>query len=137
MERTRKKARLSQLSSEPLVFCFSDIYPSNFIIDPPGSRATVTVIDFADASILPSSFARYSSYDNKFYAYTEQLSRLVHAPVTDGVDNRAALCAVMGPLVFASASFGSIGRRTLGGDDASQKQIEESIKTERWPNYVP
>ncbi|PGH23786.1 hypothetical protein AJ80_02216 [Polytolypa hystricis UAMH7299] len=44
------------LSREPMVFCYSDLWLGNFIID---QHDCVTVVDFADASILPSSFSKF------------------------------------------------------------------------------
>ncbi|EZF78139.1 hypothetical protein H105_00760 [Trichophyton soudanense CBS 452.61] len=49
--------QLKGLSNEPMVFCYGDIHPGNFIINDDGH---ITIIDFSETSILPSSFARYA-----------------------------------------------------------------------------
>lgn len=56
LEKTKRKVRVEHLSREPMIFCQSDWLPDNFIID---SDGRITAIDFSDASILPSSFAKY------------------------------------------------------------------------------
>jgi hypothetical protein len=96
--------------SEPLIFCYSDIWLDNFIIDENGR---VVVIDFEDASILPASFANFvlASTRDKI---KRNIRPLVHVPMTDGVDNTKALYAIFGPMVQGAGSFAKAGRQRLG-----------------------
>ncbi|KND91581.1 hypothetical protein TOPH_03825 [Tolypocladium ophioglossoides CBS 100239] len=82
----RREDRIKDLTREPLVFCYSDIWLGNFIID----DSRITIIDFSEASILPSSFSKHA------VAWRESqircnISHLVVIPTTNGVDNTSAL----------------------------------------------
>ncbi|EEQ35141.1 uncharacterized protein MCYG_07960 [Microsporum canis CBS 113480] len=87
LEKARSKLRLKGLSNEPMVFCFSDIHPGNFIISDDGR---VTIIDFSETSILPCSFAKYaiiSSWHNPEY----NIAPWIDIPGDEGVENTYAL----------------------------------------------
>lgn len=112
---------MTNLALEPMVFCQSDLFPKNFIIDTHGG---VVVIDFADVSILPSSFARYSLQDNRLGF---DIRARVWVPSTEGVDNTQALSAVAGRMAIASAFLALLGRRLPGGDKETQDRIVNTI----------
>ncbi|OAA62761.1 Aminoglycoside phosphotransferase [Niveomyces insectorum RCEF 264] len=132
LEKTRRKAQLCRLAQEPLVFCFSDTYPDNFLLDACGQ---LIVVDFADVSILPSSFAKYAVCKNRFGV---DMERLVHTPTTDpvnndndndnGNDNTFALRAASGSVVVSPYFFAKLGRRMPGGDEEVQTRIEDAVQ---------
>ncbi|KFY03592.1 hypothetical protein V490_00120 [Pseudogymnoascus sp. VKM F-3557] len=108
---------LYNLSREPMVFCQSDIFADNFMID---ADNRVTAIDFSDTSILPSSFARFALLASKLDV---DISQWVHVPVTEGVDNLGALGDIMAPIIQGSYSFWKVGSNLPGGDDEPQKGL--------------
>lgn len=93
-----------------MVFCYSDVWLGNFIIDDDGR---IAVIDFSEASILPSSFSKYAVAWRQPQIKCD-ISHLVVTPTTDGVDNTSALLAATAPMVMSSSSFVTSGRRLLG-----------------------
>lgn len=109
--------RLTNLALEPMVFCYSDLWPDNFMIDDTGRAA---VIDFADVSILPSSFSKCSLRDNRLGF---DISERVKVPNTEGVDNSEALAAVSGRMAIASFFLYRLGQRLPGGDKETQERI--------------
>ncbi|KAF2816375.1 uncharacterized protein BDZ99DRAFT_566213 [Mytilinidion resinicola] len=108
---TKQPTPAKNLASEPMVFCYGDVWPENFILDL--DQRLVTIIDFAVSSILPSSFAKYAlrSGGNKIDV---RLDELVKVPTTDGVDNFDALCSAAACMVQGPSSFAICGRRILG-----------------------
>jgi hypothetical protein len=112
---TKKKSRVKDLSCEPMVFCYSDVWLGNFIID---DNDDISVIDFADASILPSSFSKYVLSPGEA---TDKIKRdiggQVQVPTTDGVDNTVPLLDLMGTMVMGPSPFTTSGRRLPGGKD--------------------
>jgi hypothetical protein len=104
-----------------MVLCYSDLFPGNFIID---DKDTITIIDFSDTSIVPSSFVRYALWDHRLGF---DISQWVCVPSTDGVDNFEALCSVQGRMVMGSYSFAKLGRRQRGGDEVSQQTVRDSL----------
>ncbi|KAK2877180.1 hypothetical protein FQN49_001375 [Arthroderma sp. PD_2] len=107
---TRRKQRVERLAEEPMVFCFSDLWLGNFIID---DQNRVVVIDFGDVSVLPSSFSKFALLPSQ-NDYPIDISSWVKVPSTDDVDNTEALCAIAGPMMVGSSSFESIGQRIAG-----------------------
>ncbi|KAK2816752.1 hypothetical protein FQN49_008018 [Arthroderma sp. PD_2] len=110
LQLAKREPRIQGLSREPMVFNHIDIWPGNIIVDENG---VITIIDFAGASILPSSFVKYSlssSLKNPEY----KLLPWVDVPSTEGVDNTKALFAASGPIVMGSASFARVGQRVPG-----------------------
>lgn len=105
-----------------MVFCYSDLWPDNFLIADTG-RATV--IDFSEASILPSCFSKYVLRDNRLGI---DISKLVWIPATEGVDNTEAVAAVAGRINIASAFLYKLGRRQPGGDQETQERIAKVSK---------
>lgn len=105
-----------------MVFCQSDLFPNNFMID---AHHRVTAIDFSDVSILPSSFAKYALADHRLGF---DISQWVYLPVTGGVDNTMALWAVSGSIVMGSYSFAGLGRRLPGGDKETQDRINRTLQ---------
>lgn len=73
----------------------------------------IAVIDFSEATILPSSFSRYAVAWRQ-PQIKRDISHLVVTPTTDGVDNTSALLAATAPMVMSSSSFVTSGRRLLG-----------------------
>ncbi|KAK3941435.1 hypothetical protein QBC46DRAFT_382684 [Diplogelasinospora grovesii] len=110
---TKRKERVRELAREPMIFCYSDIWLENFII---GKDGRVSVVDFADVSILPASFANFalSGTSSKIRC---DISTWVNVPATTGVDNTNALIAVSGPMVMGSSSFVKVGRQIPGGEE--------------------
>ncbi|CAI4217552.1 unnamed protein product [Parascedosporium putredinis] len=94
----------------PMVFCYSDLWLQNFMID---DDDNVAVVDFAVVSILPSSFSKLVLFgeDSKI---GRDISNLVQIPTTKGVDNTAALYDVCAPMVFSPHVFASIGCKLPG-----------------------
>ncbi|CAM1504718.1 Fc.00g023090.m01.CDS01 [Cosmosporella sp. VM-42] len=84
----KRPHRIQALSQESMVFCYSDVWLDN----------KVTVIDFADVSILPSSFSKFalSARQTKI---GREISDLVIIPTTHGVDNTLALRVASGLMV--------------------------------------
>lgn len=112
-----------------MVFHHSDLYPDNFII---ADNGEITVIDFSDTSVLPSSFAKYSLTENRLgFA----IKGRVYIPVTEGVDNTFPLLAAFGPMVMGSYSFAMMGKRTPGGDMETQNKIRESLEERGYATY--
>ncbi|KAI1740860.1 kinase-like domain-containing protein [Xylaria scruposa] len=114
--RVRTTEKITKLSLEPMVFCQSDYWPDNFMIDDTGC---VVLIDFCDVSILPSSFAscaakRSLGFENLGYNIFER----VWFPKTDGVDNTQALRV-------------ACGRMPIGSAILSKWRIESSVNDNR------
>ena len=93
-----------------MVFCYSDICLKNFIFD---SYGNINVIEFEDASIVPSSFAKFVAA-NAWEKIDRGIKDLVVVPQTDGIDNVATLRAIEGPLVIGGGSLAAAGRKLLG-----------------------
>jgi serine/threonine protein kinase len=100
-----------------MVFCQSDLFPKNFMIDTHGG---MVLIDFDIVSILPSSFARYSLSDNRLGF---DIRERVWVPSTEGVDNTQALSAVEGRMAQGSAFLAILGERLPGGEEETQDRI--------------
>ncbi|KAL6865487.1 hypothetical protein ACO1O0_001581 [Amphichorda felina] len=109
LSRTRNKTRFQDLTREPMVFCYSDVWLGNFMI---GHDGSVTVIDFADASFLPSSFSKFVT-QWRWGDIKRDITDIVITPTAKGVDNTRAISVVAGYIVQASGSFSKIGRRML------------------------
>lgn len=107
-----------------MVFCQSDIYHGNYMID---ADNRVTAIDFADSSIVPSSLAKFSA---RFYNLGVDINQWVNVPATEGIDNTEALLAAYGPMTMGSSSFSRVGRRIAGGDDETQNRINQALQHE-------
>ena len=105
-----------------MVFCFSDVYPTNFMID---SDGRTVVVDFADGSILPATFALHAVYVNTLGL---DISKLVDIPGANQ-DNLLILRAASGRMVMAYNFFVQLGSRIAGGDEESQKEIQSRIQT--------
>ncbi|KAF3480163.1 uncharacterized protein GIQ15_05510 [Arthroderma uncinatum] len=109
---TKREPKILGLSREPMVFCHSDAWPGNFIINKQGH---VTVVDFSEVSILPSSFAKYAITPSvKDHEYS--LLPWIDVPSTDGVDNTRALFAATNPMIMGAGSFAKAGKRIPGYD---------------------
>ncbi|WEW61239.1 hypothetical protein PRK78_006729 [Emydomyces testavorans] len=117
---TKRKSRVQDLAREPMIFCHSDLWFGNFMIDQDGR---VTVIDFANTSILPSSFSKFLLLPSQ-NRLRSVVSKWVSIPSTDGVDNTAALADASGPMIMGQSSFASIGRRVPGNLNREGETIE-------------
>lgn len=93
-----------------MVFCYSDIWLENFILDQ--DAKTVTVIDFSETAFLPSSFAKYVLSPG-LTKIKRDISGLVTVPSTEGVDNTEALHAAHGPMVMGWSGFVLSGVRSF------------------------
>lgn len=103
----KRRRTVEGLTKEPMVFCQSDMFHGNFMIDDDGN---VVMIDFALSSIVPSSFAKYAALGIDI-RHDYPILEWVDVPSTDGIDNVAALGACRAPFVQGSHSFAMIGRR--------------------------
>jgi hypothetical protein len=120
-----------------MVFCQSDQYHENFIID---ANNRITLVDFADSSIVPSSLAKYAAV-GVGYRPNFDFCQWVEVPATEGIDNTQAIMAVSGPMVMGSHSFYKLGKRLPGGDDETQSRIklasEQELFVDRKPDFGP
>ncbi|OBT84845.1 hypothetical protein VE02_05919 [Pseudogymnoascus sp. 03VT05] len=123
---TRRESRVHDLVREPMVFCQSDNYHENFMID---ADDRVTAIDFADLSIAPPSLAKYASVGVGYRLHFD-FRQWVEVPATEGIDNTVAMMAVSGAIVMGSNSFYKLGRRLPGGDDETQDRINQALPHE-------
>lgn len=116
---TKGKFRIENLAKEPMVFCYSDIWLGNFIIDDDGN---ITVINFEDTSILPSSFPHFvlAGTRNKIGRDTRDL---VVVPKTEGIDNTNGLIALAQPMLQGGGSLNKAGRKLLGSYTVEETDI--------------
>jgi hypothetical protein len=105
-----------------MVLCYSDLFPGNFIID---DEDNITIIDFSDTSIVPSSFVKYALWDHRLGF---DISQWVYIPTSEGVDNFESLLSVQGRMVIGPSSYAKLGRRLRGGDKESQESIKEKLQ---------
>ena len=120
---TRKNPTLAvDLAREPIVLCYSDLFPGNFIID---DKDNITIIDFSDTSIVPLSFVKYAPWDHK---HGFDISQWVYIPTIEGVDNFEALLNIQRRMVIGPSSYAKLGRRLRGGDKESQESIKEILQ---------
>lgn len=106
----KAKRRFENLAQEPMVFCYSGIFLDNFIIDDDNS---ITVVNFKDASILPSCFCKYALVAARHHIRRD-IRGMVTVPETEGIDNMSALYAIGYPMLVGSGSFWKAGQRFLG-----------------------
>ncbi|OBT66410.1 hypothetical protein VE03_04874 [Pseudogymnoascus sp. 23342-1-I1] len=125
LERARRKCRVHDLAREPMVFCQSDQYYDNFIID---ANDRVIAIDFADSSIVPSSLAKYAAFGVGYRTHFD-FRKWVEVPATEGIDNLSAIAEASGAIVMSS-SFNGLGRRLPGGDEETQNRINLALQHE-------
>ncbi|KAI0437484.1 kinase-like domain-containing protein [Xylaria telfairii] len=127
LKHARTTERIANLSLEPMVFCQSDYWPDNFMIDDAGSPV---VIDFSDVSILPSSFASCAAKWNGigFQNLGFDIFERVWFPTTDGVDNTQALLVARGRMPLRWAVFVQLGKMLPGGDTETQLRLESSAE---------
>ncbi|KAH8156596.1 hypothetical protein CIB48_g11650 [Xylaria polymorpha] len=123
----RSTERIVGLSLEPMVFCQSDYWPDNFMIDDAGNPV---VIDFSDVSILPSSFASCAAKRSGlgFQNIGFNIFERVWFPTTDGVDNTQALLVACGRMPLRWAMLANLGKMLPGGDMQTQWRIERSVR---------
>ncbi|KAH8807532.1 hypothetical protein F5884DRAFT_844472 [Xylogone sp. PMI_703] len=107
---------ITKRKERPMIFCYSNVWLANFIID---EDDRITVVDFTDASILPSSFSKYVLVGTKSKIGYD-MSTCVKVPQTAGIDNTSALLSASGPMVMGASSFVSTGRRIPGGESQTQ-----------------
>lgn len=118
----RSRQRTVDLSREPLVFCFSDIFYGNFIVD---DDDQMVVVDFAAVSILPASFALFIAYDER-HGHAG-IPEMVSIPGSS-LENVKGL-GVLAGLLTIGAGFGKMGKRTSGGDEITQERLKSYIIT--------
>ncbi len=106
---TKQPERVRHFAREPLVFCQSDPYPDNFIIDDAGH---VTAIDFSEVSILPASFAKFAVLDRRKAG--KALRRGVQVPMAEGIDNSIAIAVVGSKYATGPYGYVVIGARHRG-----------------------
>ncbi|KIH86935.1 hypothetical protein SPBR_08547 [Sporothrix brasiliensis 5110] len=114
---------VKDLEREPMIFLQDDWFPANFMRDADGHPVA---IDFSETSILPSSFAKFLLWDNRFGI---TIRGRVDIPVTEGVDNTMALLHISGLINMGAGSFARFGYRVAGGDRETQVRMNESIRT--------
>ncbi|KXJ97237.1 hypothetical protein Micbo1qcDRAFT_229955 [Microdochium bolleyi] len=111
LQKTKRQGRVVNLANEPMIFCYSDIYLENFIIDKKGQ---VHVIDFADASYLPRSFQKLALFTSGEGLDDRTMALFDVASAVD-IDNTAALLDAVGPMVIGFSSFVTAGRTVVSG----------------------
>ena len=94
---TKREHRVRDLCFEPLIFCQSDLFPDNFIVD--AGSGNTAAIDFAAASIVPSSFAKFSVMENRLGF---DIQHDAYVPMAPDVDNVVALSVLSGMLILGS-----------------------------------
>ncbi len=104
-----------------MVYCFSDIHPANFMIDINGG---IVVVDFAETSILPASFALCRIHGNRL---DFDVTKLVTVPGASFENMRALGTA--GYRIAIGTGFAKMGQGVEGGDDATQRRLESQIQT--------
>ena len=117
----KRPERVRNLTLEPLVFCQSDPYPDNFIID--SDDGHVTAIDFSEVSILPASFAKFAVVDRRKAGGA--LRRGVRVPMAEGIDNVAAIAMVAGKYITGAPNYVMVGQGIAGADEATQTRLSE------------
>lgn len=120
---TKGQYRIENLAQEPMVFCYSDVWLDNFIID---DRDRITVVDFEDASILPSSFSKFILAGTRD-KIDRDIRHMVVVPETEGVDNTSALIAIARPMMMGSGSFAKAGRKLLGHYTVEEDDIVDKV----------
>lgn len=121
----KQEIRVHDLAREPMVFCQSDLFPGNFIID---SDNRVTAIDLADVSILPSSFAKLAVSDYTLGYDIVDISPWVYFPVTEGVDNTRALSALCGRITTGGVDYFARVGLNLPGVNETQNRIKLALQ---------
>lgn len=111
-----------------MVFCYSDLWPHNFMVDDNGQTF---IVDFAHASFLPSSFSKMILVAGEHKIGCDLTSQVM-IPTTDGVDNSRALCVAGEAMVMGSGAFVRLCT-TLFGDirEFDPSQAEERTWTRR------
>jgi hypothetical protein len=125
---TKSHCRVKDLAQEPMIFCYSDVWLDNFIIDEE-NEDHITIVDFEDASILPSSFAKFILAGTRD-KIDRDIRDMVVVPCTEGVDDTATLIALAHPLMMGSGSFAQIGRKILGYYDIQENDNVEKLVTD-------
>jgi hypothetical protein len=115
-----------------MVFCYSDVWLDNFIID---DEDRITVVDFEDASILPSSFSKFILAGTRD-KIDRDIRKMVVVPETQGVDNTSALIAIAHPMMIGSGSFAKAGRKLLGYYTVDEDDIVDKVVTDVQGNPV-
>lgn len=109
-----------------MVFCYSDVRPDNFIID---DEDCITVVDYEDASILPSSFSNFILTGTRD-KIDRDIRHMVVIPKTEGVNNTSALIAIARPMMMGSGSFAKAGRKLLGYYTVDEDDIVDKVVTD-------
>lgn len=125
---TKGKYRIENLAQEPMVFCYSDVWLDNFILDD-NDKDRITVVDFEDASILPSSFSKFILAGTRD-KIDRDIRNMVVVPETKGVDNTSALIALARPMMMGSGSFAKAGRKLLGYYTIDEDDIVDKVVTD-------
>ena len=123
---TKGRCRIEKLAQEPMIFCYSDVWLDNFIID---DEDRVTVVDFEDASILPSSFSKFILAGTRD-KIDRDIRDMVVIPKTEGVDNTSALIAIARPMMMGSGSFAKAGRKLLGYYTVDENDVVDKVVTD-------
>lgn len=121
----KKSTPQIQITQEPMVYCYSDLWLGNFIID--GDDKSITVVDFGTVSFLPLSFFIYA-LKTRAAELKRDISELVKLPKFSGqVNNTPALISAGNALIMGSSPFIKLGYRLLG---------RPSVKTPHWRAVV-
>ncbi|KAK3898785.1 hypothetical protein C8A05DRAFT_37620 [Staphylotrichum tortipilum] len=121
LQLTKQPEQVRNLAREPLVFCQSDPYPDNFIID--SDDGHVTAINFSEVSILPASFTKYAVVDRRKAG--KALRRGVQVHMAEGIDNVIAIAKVAGKYITSAYSYVVVGQSITGADEAAQTRFSE------------
>ncbi|OAA59033.1 Protein kinase-like domain protein [Niveomyces insectorum RCEF 264] len=110
------------MAEEPLVYCFSDLHMSNFMIDEDGRMA---VVDFAHTSFVPASMALFPARTNRLYF---DISALVDIPGAN-----PAQVVPLGDIAYrldiSGMGLARLNREIDGGDNETQKRLGSRVIT--------
>ncbi|OAA67871.1 Aminoglycoside phosphotransferase [Niveomyces insectorum RCEF 264] len=111
------------IAHERLVFCFSDMHPSNFMID--GTDGHVVVIDFEQTSFVPATMALYPAHG---HILGFDISTLVSVPGANP-SQIPALGNVSRKIDISSTSFARMMGRIDGSDKETQRRLWSQVTT--------
>lgn len=98
----------------------------NFILDDEGR---VTVVNFEDASILPSSFCKFALATTP-QKMDRDMRDMVTVPQAKDIDNTLALISLEYPILVGSGSFTAFGCRLLGDYDVEKVDVVDKVVTD-------
>lgn len=107
LDYTPSLEQFGNLEREPMVFCYADVWPVNFLMVQDGN---ITVVDFKDASILPVSFPHVP-----LKCLVDQILRNItdNVKVPEATANKASALKAFNETIKVRG-FASLGSRLFG-----------------------